>query len=136
MMKKGVIKMALDPKMLEKVEQVLEKMRDDYRGYSKKTGDEVRDRIRDEMTEQYCNGLSFEDGRAYIRLVSDNGTQRTVCGFILKKVSPAVIRGGKNFRVGDLLKSAGWNAPAMNFPRGNVFDDSFATKTIRWTGIQ
>lgn len=136
-MKKGVIKMAIDTVMIEKIEMVQEKMRTDYKKWSgKRSGDELRDRVRDEMTEQYCNNLSFEDGRAYIRLVTDNGTQRMVQGFILKKMTPAIERLNKGFRVGDLLKAAGWNSPAMNFPRGNVFDDNFETKEIRWTGIQ
>ena len=135
-MKKGENIMTIEPKMLEKIEQTFEKMRDSYRGWGKKSGDPVRDKIRDEMTEQYCNNLSFEDGRAYIRLVSFNGTQSTVQGFILKKMTPAIERLNKGFRVGDLLKAAGWNSPAMNFPRGNVFDESFETQEIRWTGIQ
>lgn len=127
--------MAIEPKMLEKIEQVNEKMRNSYKGWSKKSGDPVRDEIRDRMTEEYCNGLSFEDGRAYIRLVSETGGQRSVRGFILKKMTPAIERLNKGFRVGDLLKAAGWNSPAMNFPRGNVFDESFETQEIRWTGI-
>lgn len=135
-MKTKVKNMKIDTVMLEKIEMVQEKMRNDYKKWSKKTGDESRDRIRDEMTDQFCNGLSFEDGRAYIRLVTDNGTQRMVQGFILKKMTPAIERLNKGFRVGDLLKAAGWNSPAMNFPRGNVFDDDFETKEIRWTGIQ
>ena len=128
--------MAIDPKMLEKIEQVNEKMRESYRNWGKKSGDPVRDQIREDMCDEYCNGLSFEDGRAYIRLVSDNGNQRSVRGFILKKLTPAVINANKGFRVGDLLKAAGWNAPAMNFPRGNVFDENFETMKIEWTGIQ
>ena len=135
-MKTKVKNMKIDTVMLEKIEMVQEKMRNDYKKWSNKTGDESRDLIRDKMTEQYCNGLSFEDGRAYIRLVTDNGTQRLVQGFILKKMTPAIERLNKGFRVGDLLKAAGWNSPAMNFPRGNVFDDDFETKEIRWTGIQ
>ena len=35
------------------------------------------------------------------------------------------------FKKGDLLKAAGFNAPARNAPRGNVLDGGF---NIRWTG--
>jgi len=37
----------------------------------------------------------------------------------------------KKFKKGDLLKAAGFNAPARNAARGNVLEGGF---TIRWTG--
>jgi hypothetical protein len=37
----------------------------------------------------------------------------------------------KLFKRGDVLKAAGWNAPARNAPRGNVLDGGFP---IQWTG--
>ena len=37
----------------------------------------------------------------------------------------------KKFKRGDVLKAAGFNAPARNAPRGNVLDGGF---NIRWTG--
>jgi hypothetical protein len=37
----------------------------------------------------------------------------------------------KNFKRGDVLKAAGFNAPARNAPRGNVLDGGF---NINWTG--
>jgi hypothetical protein len=33
---------------------------------------------------------------------------------------------------GDIWKAASWNAPAKNFPRGNVTTKDYGT--IRWTG--
>ena len=57
----------------------------------------------------------------YIRISScEHGDHRSVWGFINKKEwsKPS----GITFREGDILKSAGWKTPALNAPRGNLFD--------------
>jgi hypothetical protein len=37
----------------------------------------------------------------------------------------------KKFKKGDILKAAGYAAPARNFPRGNILEGGY---TVRWTG--
>ena len=120
--------------MREEIEKVLEVMRNDYKRWHgqmlKDDGDtESRRRIRDEMTEDYCNGLRVEENRRYWKITSTNGsgTQRSVSGFIVKA-------GDKKFREGDMLKAAGWAAPARNFARGNILDGT-GLNNARWTGI-
>jgi len=85
--------------------------------------------VRAEMEENYCNGLEVTEGSRYWKITSTNGsgTQRSVSGFIVKA-------GDKKFLEGDMLKAAGWAAPARNFARGNVLDGS-GVKGVRWTGI-
>ena len=67
----------------------------------------------------------YSVGKKYIKIIS-NGSQTSVWGFInisefvkerkmtneIKKVT---------FKEGDVLMSAGWNTPALNAPRGNLF---------------
>ena len=123
--------------MREEIEKVLEAMREDYKRWSMMTRTvhqnvEEFNRaidIREEMTEEYCNGLRVEENRRYWKITSTNGsgTQRSVSGFIVKA-------GDKKFREGDMLKPAGWAAPARNFARGNVLDGT-GFDNARWTGI-
>jgi len=116
--------------MREEIENVLEAMRKDYRRWSERCASHdvsAHSRIRDEMEENYCNGLTVTEGSRYYKIVSDKHGQRSVNGFIVKA-------GDKKFREGDMLKAAGWAAPARNFARGNVLDGSGVDR-VRWTGI-
>ena len=98
-------------------------MREDYIRWS---GPE-RSKIKYEMIVNYCNGLTVTEGSRYYKIVSEKHGQRSVNGFIVKA-------GDKKFREGDMLKAAGWAAPARNFARGNVLDGS-GVNNVRWTGI-
>ena len=118
--------------MRNEIEKVLETMREDYKRWSDRCAshnESAHSRIRDEMEENYCNGLEVEENRRYWKITSTNGsgTQRSVSGFIVKA-------GDKKFREGDMLKAAGWAAPARNFARGNVLDGT-GVDNVRWTGI-
>jgi len=118
--------------MREAIEKVLEAMREDYKRWSDRCAshdESAHSRIRDEMEENYCNGLKVTEGSRYWKITSTNGsgTQRSVSGFIVKA-------GDKKFREGDMLKAAGWAAPARNFARGNVLDGR-GVNEVRWTGI-
>ena len=118
--------------MREEIEKVLEAMREDYKRWSGKLETATyatADKIQNEMIESYCTGLRVEENRRYWKITSTNGsgTQRSVSGFIVKA-------GDKKFREGDMLKPAGWAAPARNFARGNVLDGT-GLGNARWTGI-
>ena len=122
--------------MRNEIEKVLETMREDYKRWSMMTRTvhqnvEEFNRaidIREEMTEEYCNGLEVTEGSRYWKIISnDRGGGRSVKGFIAKA-------GDKKFREGDMLKPAGWAAPARNFARGNVLDGT-GVNNVRWTGI-
>ncbi len=79
-----------------------------------------------------------QGGRKYLRLVTGafGEGQTSVWGFIAKSDFDKVnkLRVGNptiSFKEGDLLKSAGWKTPALNAPRGNIFDDNYK---VNWTG--
>ena len=57
----------------------------------------------------------------YARIYTDNGTQRMVWGFL-------------RLEDGDVLKAAGWKAPALNFARGNIYSHDWYDRAA-WTGI-
>ena len=122
--------------MRNEIEKVLEAMREDYKRWSMMTRTVHQNveefnraiEIREEMTEEYCKGLEVTEGSRYWKIISnDRGGGRSVKGFVAKA-------GDKKFREGDLLKPAGWAAPARNFARGNVLDGT-GVYNVRWTGI-
>ena len=78
-----------------------------------------------ERVAEFSEGLSFEEGRKYVKVVKKMGRQSMVWGFVMKSDD-------KMFRAGDILKAAGWSAPARNRARGNILDEDFSW--VRWTG--
>ena len=79
----------------------------------------------DEMKANFADGISVEYGRKYIKVIKTLGSQRMVWGFIVG------VDNDKKFKLGDILKPAGWKAPARNAARGNILDGGYA---INWTG--
>ena len=62
----------------------------------------------------------FSIGKKYIRVYSvENGRPSSCWGFINIL---EFTKGNVKFESGDVLKSAGWKTPAINQPRGNLFD--------------
>jgi hypothetical protein len=70
--------------------------------------------------ENYESQTTVKEGKKYIKVIYD----RSVFAFIVKEDF-------KHFRRGDVLKPAGWAAPALNKPRGNVLEGNYP---IQWTG--
>ena len=63
-------------------------------------------------------GLEIKKGRKFIKIL----TERSVWGFVNLT--------HERFSEGDILKAAGYNAPALNRPRGNIFENY----SVAWTG--
>ena len=68
---------------------------------------------------EFADGLGYLPGSKYLKIVTD----LSLWGFINIK--------NNKFKEGDILKGAGYNAPALNKARGNIFNDNYE---IAWTG--
>ena len=107
------------------VEAMLEHMRDDYRGWSR-SGEKDEYGHRARMEEDYADNLHYTVGSKYIKVINSARNSSCVEAFVVNTEKD------KKFRLGDILKPAGWAAPARNFPRGNVLERTF--ERVRWTG--
>ena len=63
----------------------------------------------------------YKVSRKYIKVISNSGNQRSVWGFI-NRFEFQKGNTGITFKEGDVLMSAGWATPALNAPRGNLFE--------------
>ena len=73
-----------------------------------------------EQVDNWDNKTKVSQGKKYIKVVQDTG----VFCFIAKEDF-------KHFKKGDILKAAGYNAPALNSARANVLTGNYP---IQWTG--
>ena len=84
------------------------------------------DEVTANMRFEFATGIEVLYGKKYIKIVTGkHGGNRSVWGFIVNTDKD------KKFEMGDILKAAGYNAPARNAARGNIIDGGY---TVRWTG--
>ncbi len=105
--------------MEKQIEQLIEAIADDYirlNTASKRANDFSFD-VEEKVAEFKAN-IEVKNGRKFIKIL----TERSVWGFI--NISH------KAFNYGDILKAASYNAPALNRPRGNIFENY----SVAWTG--
>ena len=92
----------------------------DYERMSTRNGQTELTGYSKEQVETWDNKTKVMPGKKYIKVVQDTG----VFCFIVKEDF-------KHFKKGDILKAAGYNAPALNSARGNVLTGNYM---IQWTG--
>ena len=109
-------------KKFEKIEDGINNMLDAAAHDYKSMGSTYR------TSEDFRAKFMVTVGQKYIKIgrKSDyNGKMGQVWGFVVGTDTD------KKFKKGDVLKAAGFNAPARNAPRGNVLEGGF---NINWTG--
>jgi hypothetical protein len=74
------------------------------------------------MIAEFNEGISYKTGSKYIKITREHGG---VWGFVVNTDND------KKFKKGDILKAAGYAAPARNFARGNILEGGYIS---RWTG--
>jgi hypothetical protein len=112
--------------MQQQIETLIEDIVADYRnwqGLSVKTrGEDDYSDVQNDMFDRFKSRISFKEGKKYTKIFTEGGS---VWGFVVNTDKD------NKFRKGDILKAAGWNAPARNAARGNILDGGYK---IEWTG--
>ena len=78
--------------------------------------------INERMIAEFNEKITYKIGNKYIKVFTEGGS---VWGFVVNTFKD------KKFAKGDILKAAGYAAPARNKARGNIVDGGY---TINWTG--
>jgi aspartyl aminopeptidase len=104
----------------EGVKNMMSGAKEDYIRWSTNNGKKELSGYSKEQVEKWDDKTKITEGKKYIKIVQDTG----VFAFVVKEDF-------KQFKKGDVLKAAGYNAPALNSPRGNVLNGNYP---IQWTG--
>ena len=107
--------------MQKEIENLKELIVNDYQNWTSRSAYSDSSERDKERVAEFASKIEVKEGQKYIKIISD----RSVWGFIVKTETD------KLFQKGDILKPAGWAAPARNFARGNILDGGYE---IRWTG--
>ena len=78
--------------------------------------------VNEKMIAEFNEKITYKIGNKYIKVFTEGGS---VWGFVVNTDKD------KKFKKGDILKAAGYAAPARNFARGNILEGGY---TSRWTG--
>ncbi len=109
----------------EGIKNIIETSKLDYARWTDRSSKgEKRSEYFEQSLKEFEDKCSVQTGRNYIKVVRDN----SVHCFVVAKVTDKLAKRG--FKVGDILKPAGYNAPALNRARGNVFEGFM----MNWTG--
>ena len=106
----------------EGISNMMAGAKEDYKSFHTSMGKKeiVAGSYGDTQLKEYDSKTKVFIGKKFIKVVQDRG----VFAFIVKEDTD-------KFKKGDILKPAGYNAPAQNAARGNVLTGNYY---INWTG--
>ena len=107
--------------MEKAINELLDTIRADYLDYTTRGAKGDLSDVNRQMIADFNVSLTVKPGRNYIKIIRGG----SVWGFVV------ATENDKKFRQGDILKAAGWAAPARNHARGNVLDGGYS---VQWTG--
>ncbi len=107
------------------IDKLIEAIGDDYKVFNLRSDYDYDA----ERVAKFREELTAKAGRKYMKITNeevrpDGRIASRVWGFVQ-------LEDDNKFKSGDILMAAGYNAPARNHARGNIFDDNY---DIRWTG--
>jgi hypothetical protein len=108
--------------MKEALQNLRNRMIEDYNDWTNRCAKGELSETNLEMMRQYEEEIEFVEGRKYIKVIQN----RSAWGFIVATDDD------KLFEKGDILMAAGYNKPARNKARGNIFD--LDNTRVQWTG--
>ena len=113
--------------MQHEIKKLIQDIVKDYANWqgqcaANRAADAARDKVQKDMFDRFKSRIDFKVGNKYVKIFTEGGS---VWGFVVNTDND------KKFRKGDILKAAGYNAPARNQARGNILDGGYK---IQWTG--
>ena len=113
--------------MNNEMNALIENIKEDYFKWTKgcayaRNDSGTLSEINKTMIAEFNENIIYKTGSKYIKVINKGGG---VWGFVVNTDND------KKFKKGDILKAAGWAAPARNKARGNIVDGGY---TIEWTG--
>ena len=112
--------------MKNEMTALIENIKNDYLKWTTRCGGRELSDINKTMITEFNDGITYKTGSKYIKVITRSaGGGGSVWGFVVNTDND------KKFKKGDILKAAGWAAPARNAARGNIVDGGYV---INWTG--
>ena len=106
--------------MQKELETLKQAIKTDYIKFATRGGKKPLEGYFADQVAKFDDLITIKEGNKYIKIIKEN----SVWGFIVNTDTD------KKFRKGDILMAAGWNAPARNAARGNIFENY----SVAWTG--
>ena len=107
--------------MQQQIDTLIETIKTEYIKFATRGGTKPLEGYFATQVENFDDLIQVKTGNKYIKIIREN----SVWGFVVNTDTD------KKFRKGDILKAAGYNAPARNAARGNIVDGGY---TVDWTG--